>query len=76
MEWISIEDRLPEIGEPVICYYPNAETYKVRELVRLIHNFNYYWDTLRGLGTVLSHNPKSKDLTVTHWMPLPAPPHE
>jgi hypothetical protein len=73
MEWIETKKELPEIGIPVICYLPFADRYKIRELVRLIHNYSYYWDANRGNGMVLSHNLDGKEM-VTHWMPLPAPP--
>jgi hypothetical protein len=63
-EWISVEDRLPEIGERVLCwkesiipdsYYAEAGAYGF---------FN------KGVwGDVEADNWK-----VTHWMPLPSAP--
>lgn len=76
MEWIETKNKLPEIGAPVICYLPSVSRYKIRELVRLLHNYSYYWDANRGNGTVLSHNSKNGKEMVTHWMPLPASPVE
>jgi len=75
MNWIETEKELPDIGTPVICYLPSADRYKIRELVRLVHNYSYYWDARRGNGTVVSHK-SSGEAMVTHWMPLPEPPNK
>jgi len=63
MEWISCEDRLPDIGLKVIGYHSKAG---VVDAVRLETERNIKrW----LLGGDLIGNP-----TVTHWMPLPSPP--
>lgn len=72
MEWISVDDRLPEIGDEVIVYTPNSRT-KVTALCRLIRyeeDAEFFWDNFYG-GT----NFHLKE-SVTHWMPLPAPPKD
>ena len=61
-EWISVKDRLPELGERVICTDGDA----VFEQYRVEHSCVYgMWDRC-GL--------KSPMQEVTHWMPMPKPP--
>lgn len=61
-EWISVKDRLPELGERVICTDGDA----VFEQYRVENSCVYgMWDRC-GL--------KSPMQEVTHWMPLPEPP--
>jgi len=73
-EWISVKDRLPEIGEEVLCYCPHkieAGRNPVTALVRLIPYEGareYYWDNYYGGNN--THVMKA----VTHWQPLPPPP--
>ena len=61
-EWISVKDRLPELGERVIC----TDGYAVFEQYRVESSCVYgMWDRF-GL--------KSPMQEVTHWMSLPEPP--
>jgi len=58
MEWISVEDRLPKNGDPVL-YYDGYFSF-------LGHIDNgYRWHSFYD-GDRHCH--------VTHWMPLPEPP--
>lgn len=59
-EWISVKDRLPLKGNPVIVFsrYWSANPF----IARLRHG---EWE-----GESILSRPDS----VTHWMPLPAPP--
>lgn len=62
-KWISVEDRLPEDGEVVMCHnkareYPVFCQWDESDLCW----FNNSWTFGRGL--------------ITHWMPLPEPPKE
>ena len=66
--WISCEDRLPEIGEPVwlFCFEDyQQEGYFVQDIdyeeEGVSHTFKNMYD---------------KYIVVTHWMPLPEPPKE
>lgn len=62
--WIPVTERLPELGERVICTDGDA----VFEQYRVEPSFVYgMWDIF-GL--------KSPMQKVTHWMPLPEPPKE
>lgn len=64
-EWISVKDKLPDLGEPVLIYsYPNIEigcvdTDDTGENVWYLQNVG-----LIDIGWY------------THWMPLPEPPKE
>ena len=61
-KWISVKDRLPELGERVIC----TDGYAVFEQYRVESSCVYgMWDRF-GL--------KSPMQEVTYWMPLPTPP--
>lgn len=61
-DWISVDDRLPDMGQPVIEWgaheYPTT-AYRVNT-----HN-GFRWRTYSD-GEVIAG--------VTHWMPLPEPP--
>ena len=61
-KWISVKDRLPELGERVIC----TDGYAVFEQYRVESSCVYgMWDRF-GL--------KSPMQEVTYWMPMPTPP--
>ena len=61
-EWIPVTERLPELGERVIC----TDGYAVFEQYRVELSCVYgMWD--RG-------GRKSPMQVVTHWMPIPNPP--
>ena len=60
MEWISVEDRLPEYGIKVLTYRRDAP-----EIISI--EMRLYCNRFIGL--------KDK-LHPTHWMPLPEPPKE
>ena len=57
-EWISVEDRLPNIGQNVLTYDGHNRVFCS---VRQNHQFKIHY-------TVWDHD------NVTHWMPLPEPP--
>lgn len=66
--WISVKDRLPEIGEHyrsklVMCYSPDGE----HECL-----FDYY--EVNGFGQGCFTAEKYFGISITHWMPLPEPP--
>ena len=81
-EWISVEERLPEDGELVLCIlYGDVNGCRVYEgAYELAMHFNAceddgeffeeeweMWDCKRG---------EVSNIKVTHWMPLPEPPKE
>lgn len=65
--WVSVEDRLPEIGEPVLVYAPTEEDkIQVDHRCKTGHESGWSWDWCMNTETF--------EHTVTHWQPLPAPP--
>lgn len=63
-QWISVKDRLPQLGERVLC----SDGTTVFEQYRVEPSCVFgIWD--RG-------GMKSMMQNVTHWMPLPEPPKE
>jgi hypothetical protein len=67
-QWISVDDRLPEFNQPVICVKDRSKRYKhtiVEQDVRSsLSNHTNNWMVTPRLDKV------------THWMPLPQPPKE
>lgn len=72
MEWISVEDRLPELkDDSVLAHFENGsiETIHIEDYFKPITNgFNANGEQIYTKW-YLHHNP-----LVTHWMPLPTPP--
>ena len=60
MEWISVKDELPAIGEPVLVFDDASDM-----MFGFMSSDGYWLET----GSELPCN-------VTHWMPLPKPPKE
>jgi hypothetical protein len=65
--WISVKDRLPEIGVDVLISYGRLPFY---HLAFLTHNGDIQW--FNGNHSNIEYSLDD----VTHWMPLPAPPKE
>lgn len=65
-KWISVKDRLPEIGKSVLIYYPkwDGDEIQVAKLEDDGMMFDICGEFNIGTGVV------------THWMPLPQPPKE
>ena len=58
-EWISVEERLPEVGEKVLVYSKSEDFYGIGQYSKYLKKFC----VMRIDGE-----------NVTHWMPLPQPP--
>ena len=65
-QWISVKERLPEIGRSVLIYYPkwDGDEIQVAKLEDDRMMFDICGEFDIGTGVV------------THWMPLPEPPNE
>lgn len=60
--WISVEDRLPEVGKVVLAFGTRSATTGMFQGVS-IRNDLWFWK-----GNTIKH--------VSHWMPLPEAPKE
>lgn len=64
-EWISITDRLPEIGEDILIRVKCSSYYNVEQgLYKGNNEWINCWFSIRNENLY----------RVTHWMPLPEPP--
>lgn len=63
-EWVSVEERLPEVGQKVLVYWQN--TSQKAEHFELTHYDGDHW--------FLLDNTERPWIVVVAWMPLPAPP--
>lgn len=69
-EWISVQDRLPEFGVPVLAIEKISSSYSMWIFER--HDDD-------DLGVFWARNESMDDsyadeYEITHWMPLPSPP--
>lgn len=62
-EWISVEERLPEVDTNVLVITANG-SFKVARCNLYKNGTLVLWATNDGLG----------ERAITHWMPLPEPP--
>jgi len=69
MEWIDINDSLPEKGIKVLGFSNDAgETW----MSIIIHDPYAAYD---GTEVIFQNDePRVSNISVTHWMPLPEPP--
>ena len=63
-EWVSVEERLPEVGQEVLVYWRN--TSQKAEHFELTHYDGDHW--------FLLDNTERPWIVVVAWMPLPEPP--
>ena len=61
-EWISVEDKLPEVGKVVLAFGTRSATTGMFQGINKRNNL-WWWK-----GHTIKH--------VSHWMPLPEPPKE
>lgn len=69
MEWIKVEDDLPEQeGKDVLVYCPNHDEITIGHYwIDIRDERGYHW---RLVGRDEEYTVKD----ITHWMPLPQPP--
>ena len=64
MEWISVEDKLPE-NRKYVLFWDGKDVY--------FGSRHYTSDGFKWFG----HNDESiNEVFISHWMPLPKPPEE
>ena len=61
-EWISVDDRLPEHRDVVLCFMKFGEQ-------RILQ-----WDNVSSWWLGYGHGDDWQKADVTNWMPLPQPP--
>jgi hypothetical protein len=66
MEWISVQERLPEPQINVLLARPPEYRQDTVRIMRLIGGYEKYWVDYDGLTSPLH--------SYSHWMPLPEPP--
>jgi hypothetical protein len=73
MEWISVEDRLPEkSGEYLAFWEWGKDGWQEEGVCCQVSRFNKdFWDYGDTWGSGLNNNGY-----VTHWSPLPKPPNK
>lgn len=74
MEWISVNDRLPEYSQDVLVnwvYDPQREDGETFNILAITYLECIVTD---AKGSIPEFNNISIDNKVTHWMPLPEPP--
>lgn len=69
-EWISVKKYLPPFHDDVLIHIPNVESCVEFAVGYMETDGNFYfYDKKDGMDAeVIEH--------ITHWMPLPEPPHE
>lgn len=76
-EWISVEDRLPEMaGQNVLVYGVNLfGQHHIFMAFQGYGDFNWYTSDVTYMNNRdLGDNRLSTNWDITHWMPLPEPP--
>lgn len=67
MEWVSVEDRLPEIEADVLVWHKMGY-FAIGQIIKRYDDTREWWwgDSLASLVDDKS--------TIIYWMPLPSPP--
>ena len=75
MNWISVEERLPERGVwPAISMHPERnDQLDLNEANTDWVNITYFYDSE---DNTWQHSSGAYDHAITHWLPLPEPPTE
>lgn len=73
--WISVKDRLPEIGETVVVVWDKGNGYPDRITSHMTH-MNGNFDATNQKYWVIQHRVHPNQDEIKYWMPLPEPPKE
>lgn len=69
--WISVEDRLPDKFEYVLCYCKTTTGEGNEFMFGAYHNDTWWLKTCRTYATL-----EQPQMRVLYWMPLPEPPKD
>ena len=70
MQWTNVNDKLPQDGEDVLCWY---EYYRYGQYNCIYQTYGIGYQFNRNWGGEVVQGHKAK---VLFWMPLPKPPEE
>lgn len=68
-QWVSVTERMPEDEKPVLAYYGYHVDGGIDVGMMFVGKLTYFCSEPNPYWT-------SRNLFVTHWMPLPEPPKE
>jgi len=78
MGWVSVKDRLPDVGQIVLVYaignYPGFYGESVMELTQMSDTSPFWGNKMDEPHWVSPCQYFFTDYKITHWMPLPDPP--
>lgn len=69
MKWISVNERLPENNQPVLCFDNERKMFFC-----IYDNQEFYY--LNQVVDVNIIEPNTREKYITHWMPLPPKPDD
>ena len=72
MNWISVNERLPEADTPVLAFNKGC----IYSAILFAEVGVWYWGTCWGPVINDPRDYEGDDWEFTHWMPLPEPPTE
>lgn len=67
--WISVEDRLPNGPEKVLCFGLSINELGAVQMRDTAYHDGAHWCDYHGSRLI-----SNGEWKITHWMPLPAPP--
>lgn len=77
-EWISVKDKLPELGKEVLVYAIGKSEYFLGDsIITISYQYEFKWFSWSKDEVIMWHSPLdyfNTNYEVTHWMPLPNPP--
>lgn len=77
MNWIKVEDELPKKNSWVLCYF--TKCFDGKTMILSLEFYLYKWkengqEKLLPMFKSMDRSYRLED--ITHWMPLPNPPHD
>lgn len=72
MEWISVKDRLPEIGQRVLVYQKSG-VFGGNE-IEITYRIDEFYESSEEINNQIVWDGQGMCNDIHHWMPLPEPP--